>query len=71
VIVAVPEATPVTIPVDEPTVAIAPLLLLHAPPAVVSFKFSVDPTHTGLEPVIPVNGLTVIIVVVMHPVASV
>jgi hypothetical protein len=31
-IVAVPDATPVTIPLEEPTVATEALLLLHTPP---------------------------------------
>ena len=57
-------------PVDEPIVAIELLLLLHAPPAVVSFKFIVEPTHTGFVPVIAVIGLTVTIVVVKQPVLS-
>ena len=42
----VPAETPVTIPVDEPTVATAVLLLLQWPPAVESFKVTVAPAQT-------------------------
>ena len=65
-----PADTPVTIPVDEPAPAMALLLLSHAPPAVVSLRYMVAPTHTGLVPVIPVNGLTVTVTVFRQPVAS-
>ena len=64
VIVAVPAATPVTIPVLEPTVAFA-LLLLHVPDvpvAVASLSVIVDPTHTVSLPVIaPAKGYAHII----------
>ena len=68
---AVPDDTPVTIPVDEPTVATDPLLLLHAPPEVVSFKFIAAPTQAGLEPVMPDSGLTVTVCVRKQPVPNV
>ena len=50
--IAVPPATPVTIPLPEPILAIEPLLLLHAPPAVPSVSDSVEPIHK--DPVLPV-----------------
>ena len=46
VIVAVPAATPVTIPDEVPTVAIDVLLLVHIPPAVASLNVVVEPTQT-------------------------
>ena len=51
VIVAVPPATPVTMPVD-PTVAILVLLLCQVPPEVTSVRAIVDPWQTELAPVI-------------------
>jgi hypothetical protein len=53
--VTIPAATPVTTPVDDPTVAIAPMLLVHVPPVVESLMVMVEPIHTDDEPVI---GLT-------------
>jgi len=50
---AVPLEIPVTIPLDEPTVATARLLLLHTPPGVPSDKVLVAPTHSWAVPVIP------------------
>ena len=41
-----PAATPVTIPLPEPTVAIAVLLLFHIPPAIGSVKVVVVPKET-------------------------
>ena len=55
VIVVVPPAvaTPVTTPLDEPTVATEVLLLLHVPPVVESVNVVVEPAHTGdIPPVI-------------------
>jgi hypothetical protein len=46
VIVVVPEVTPETMPVDAPTEATVPLLLLHVPAVVASFKVTVEPIHT-------------------------
>ena len=68
---AVPPDMPETMPVDEPTVATDPLLLLQAPPEVVSFKFNVVPAHIGVEPAIAVNGLTVTVNVRRQPVPNV
>ena len=45
-----PAETPVTIPVEEPTVAIAVLLLLQCPPDVESLSDLVEPTHTLAVP---------------------
>jgi hypothetical protein len=44
--------TPVTMPVDAPTVAMDVLLLDHVPPLVVSASVVVDPTHMLMVPVI-------------------
>ena len=56
-IIQVPAVTPVTTPVEEPTVAIPVLLLLQLPPEVVSDKVLVEPTQTLA---IPLMGLTTI-----------
>lgn len=67
-----PAVTPVKIPVDELIVAIEISLLLHAPPVVISFRTVVRPVHTVSVPVIDAGkGLTVTIVVPIHPVARV
>jgi hypothetical protein len=60
-ILVVPAAAPVTIP-ERPTVAIAVLALLHAPPEVASVSGVVAPTHKDDAPVIGLivtPGLTV------------
>jgi len=68
VIVALPPATPLTVP-SEPTVAMPALLLLHVPPAVASVSASVDPAHTGAFPVIAEGcAFTVTTAVVKQPV---
>lgn len=68
--VAVPEDKPVTIPVAISIYAIEGLLLLHNPPPA-SVKVVVAPTHTWALPVIAGgNGLTVTIVVAIHPVGN-
>ena len=55
-----PAATPDTIPVVDPTVAIAVLLLLHVPPPGLQLKAVVVPGHKLFIPVIPDGkGLTV------------
>jgi hypothetical protein len=43
---------PDTTPLDEPTVAIEVLLLLHEPPVVASASVIVPPMHTAAGPVI-------------------
>src|SRR4051812_35443964 len=63
----VPAPTPYTIPVEAPTVAFTPLLL-HEPPAEVSFSVVVWPRHKTPVPVIGAgNGYTAMEVVVRHP----
>lgn len=52
VMVTVPAATPVTMPVPDPIVATAVLLLLHAPKAVRSLRLVEEPTHWVEVPVI-------------------
>jgi hypothetical protein len=52
VIVAVPEAMPVTTPVPVPTVAILVLLLVHIPPDIEELKVVVAPSHTVVVPLI-------------------
>ena len=47
-----PPATPVTIPLLEPTVATEVVLLVQVPPANTSVSVIVDPAHTGVFPVI-------------------
>ena len=67
VIVAVPFATPVTIPV-EPTVAIPVLLLLQVPPVVASVNAIVEPWQTDAGPVIAAAvGYTVRVCVAGEP----
>ena len=57
--VEVPTATPVTIPVVDPTVAVPVALLLHVP-VLASVNVVVNPTHTDRVPLItPGNGFTV------------
>ena len=67
----VPEAIPETIPVVDPTVAAAVLLLLQVPPVVASLKVTVDPAQTLPETVIADIGLTVTVCIAVHPVVAV
>lgn len=54
---ALPELTPDTIPVAEPTVATDVLLLLHVPPLTALPSVELPPTHTLDVPVIvPADG---------------
>ena len=53
----VPGEMPMTIPVEEPTVATAVLLLLHCPPDVVSDNVREEPTQTLA---VPLMGPTMI-----------
>ena len=71
-IVVVPVTIPPTIPVFEPTDAIAILLLAQMPPAEGSVRLVFDPVQTLATPVIA-DGvrLTVTTVVVTQPVGSV
>ena len=66
--VGVPAATPVTTPVDAPTVAWLVLLLLQLPPEGVLFNVVVAPTQTLAVPVIAIGcALTVTGCVTKHP----
>jgi len=72
VIVVAPVAIPVTIPLSEPIVPTATLLLLQAPPATGSLRPVVSPAHTVDAPTIAVGALlTVTVIVVAHPVGKV
>jgi hypothetical protein len=69
-----PVATPVTIPLDAPTVATAAMPLLQVPPVVVPPNVTVLPSHTDETPVmVPATGivLTVTIVATRQPVGNV
>ena len=50
--VAVPEVTPVTTPVEEPIVATPGALLDHEPPPVLLVSVMVEPGHTVVGPTI-------------------
>ena len=50
-IVPTPDATPVTIPLADPTEAMNGLLLVHVPPVVASASEMVNPIHTAEGPV--------------------
>ena len=66
-IVVVPAATPVTTPVVDPIFTLA-LLLLHVPPMLPSVSVIVKPTHTVDGPsIVDGYGLTVTVVVTIHP----
>ena len=58
-----PEIKPVTIPVDDPTIALM-LLLVQVPPEGVEFKVVVNPTQTSGVPVI-IDGLGLIVITVL------
>jgi hypothetical protein len=64
VITALPEATPVTIPVVLPTEALAVLLLLHVPPVSVFDKVTVLPVQTEDAPVIAGTALLTVMLYV-------
>lgn len=67
-IVAVPAATPVTSPLNEPTVAIPVAELLHIPPPLTSARVVIPPTQTVAVPVIGAgDGFTVIVLETLHP----
>jgi hypothetical protein len=69
-IIAVPFVTPVAVPVDEPMLATAVLLLLHVPPVEALLSDIVDPGHNAATPVIGDADPTVTVVVERHPVVS-
>jgi len=56
IITVVPPVTPVTIPDDEPTVALAVLLLVHVPPAGVDVSVILAPGQAIDGPAIGVGG---------------
>jgi hypothetical protein len=65
----VPASTPPTIPVEEPTVALAVVLLVHVPPVVELKSVVVPPAHTlSVPPIAAGRGFTVIDVVLWQPV---
>jgi hypothetical protein len=72
VMVAVPDATPVTLPEPELMVATEDDDELQVPPVVVVVSVPVPPVHIAVVPVIADgNPLTVTTVVVVQPVPSV
>lgn len=71
-ITAVPAATPVTTPVEMPTVATPVLPLVHMPPPVVLVSVVAPPTQARAVPLIEAGlPLIVAIVVARQPVLSV
>ena len=60
--VVVPGVPPGTIPVAEPTLAIAVLAELHVPPDGVEPRLVDEPEHTLVVPVIAVGRLLIVIV---------
>ncbi len=63
-----PFAIPLTVPVDEPTVAIVILLLVHTPPVGEELKVDEDPVHMANTPVIaPGCAFTVTTLVAKQP----
>lgn len=70
-IVAVPPATPVTIPDADPTVATDVLPLVHVPPLTELESVVLRPAHTmGMPAIVAGPGTTVTTVVAAHPVPS-
>ena len=68
-VVLIPTTPPVTIPVADPTLATAELLLVHTPGVATSLSVVAEPEHTAVVPSIPVgNGLTVSTAVLIQPV---
>jgi hypothetical protein len=66
--VAVPAAMPVTIPEEDPIVAMAGRLLSQAPPREVLLNAIVAPAQTTGGPVMAAgNGLTVTVKAVLQP----
>lgn len=61
--VTLPAATPVTIPDEEPIVAVAGIALLHVPPPIDADSVLVPPVHTVVPPDITASGFTVIVFV--------
>ncbi len=61
----VPVATPVTTPVDDPTVATEGVLLVHVPLGVACESVVVEPTQVVSEPVIGPGVVTTFTVVIL------
>ena len=69
--VEVPPATPVAMPVEDPMVAIAVLVLLHVPPALLLSTVG-SPTQTDAVPPIAAGiAFTLTVLVAKQPVGSV
>ena len=65
--VATPPDTPVTTPEDEPTVAIAGLVLVQEPPAVVFDNVIEEPAQTLLLPVMAAGAAITLTVLNVLP----
>ena len=65
--VAVPAAIPVTIPDEDPTVAMLVVELLQVPPLVASVNVIVEATHTVPGPPIAAGVELMVTVLVMAP----
>ena len=64
--ITLPAVTPVTVPVSEPTLAIAVLLLVQVPPPVVVLSVVDEPAQTDEAPVIgagPADTVTFLVAV--------
>ena len=70
-ILTVPGATPVTIPVEEPTVATDILLLLHVPPERASLSVILVPAITVLLPEMVAGAALTVNIIVVMPVPTV
>lgn len=71
-IVDVPADMPLTMPLDDPTVAAEVVPLVHVPPASVFANVVVVPTHTDIVPVSGAGtGFTVSVCVTKHPPGSI
>ena len=60
-------ATPFTIPVSKPTVAIVVLLLVHVPPAAALLNVVDRPAHIDGLPVTGYTGATVMVLATAQP----
>jgi hypothetical protein len=68
VIVTIPEPAPVTMPVEDPTVATDVALLLHVPPNVASVKVVVALVQTvDAPPIVAGRAFTVTVLIAMQP----
>jgi hypothetical protein len=67
---ALPMATPITIPEPEPTEAMVESLLVQAPPAEVLLSVVADATQTPLAPLIAPREITVTGITELQPVPN-